>query len=211
PIAGVKDDRFVVRSYSPVRTVGGGRILNPIPQKHKRFKPKIINGLKRIFSDTPKEIILYHVEESGYAGVLISDLLLMTNMNEKSLHQIFQALLSKKELILSDKENQVFIAGKTFEKLKREAAEHLKRYHRIHPLRPGMPKEELKSKFPSLLGSKLFNQMLYQMGKKDLIFQEEESVRLASHTVALAADQASVREKLLDVYQKNVHHLGYES
>lgn len=203
PIAGVKDDRFVVRSYSPVRTVGGGRILNPISQKHKRFKPEIINGLKRILGDTPKEIILYHVEESNYAGVSIADLLLMTNMNEKSLHQIFQTLLSKKELILSDKENQVFIAGKTFEELKKTAAEHLKRYHRIHPLKPGMPKEELKSKFPSLLGSKLFNQMLYQMGKKDLIFQEEESVRLASHTVALAADQASVRKKLLDVYQKS--------
>jgi len=69
PIATVKDDRFVVRSYSPVRTVAGGRILNPIPQKHKRFKPEIINGLKNIFSDAPKEMILYHMEESGYAGV----------------------------------------------------------------------------------------------------------------------------------------------
>ncbi len=203
PIATVKDDRFVVRSYSPVRTVAGGRILNPIPQKHKRFKPEIINGLKNIFSDAPKEMILYHMEESGYAGVSFSDLLLMTNMNEKSLHQIFQTLLSKRELILSDKENQIFIAGKIFEKLKRETSEQLKRYHRIHPLKPGMPKEELKSKFPSLPGSKLFNQMLHQMEKQELILQEEESVRLASHTVALAADQASVRKKLLDVYQKS--------
>ena len=37
PVALVKDDRFVVRSYSPVRTIGGGKVLNPIPVKHKRF------------------------------------------------------------------------------------------------------------------------------------------------------------------------------
>ena len=42
PLALIKDDRFVIRSYSPIRTIGGGHILNPIPQKHKRFKSEII-------------------------------------------------------------------------------------------------------------------------------------------------------------------------
>ncbi|MFQ5485547.1 MAG: selenocysteine-specific translation elongation factor [Desulfobacterales bacterium] len=203
PIAAVKDDRFVVRSYSPVRTVAGGRILNPIARKHKRFKPEIISGLKIIYNDASRKIVLYHLEESGYAGVSFSDLLLMTNMNEKSLHQNVQTLLSKGEVILSDKESRIFIAGKTFEKLKKETSEQLKIYHRLHPLKPGMPKEELKSKFPSLLASKLFNQMLYHMEKRKLIFQQGESVRLASHKVALAADQANIRKKLLKVYQQS--------
>jgi hypothetical protein len=41
----IRDDRFVIRSYSPVRTIGGGKVLNPIPVKHKRFRQEIVDGL----------------------------------------------------------------------------------------------------------------------------------------------------------------------
>jgi len=56
PVAVIKDDRFVVRSYSPVRTIGGGNIINPIPQKHKRFKSDVIEGLTGLMGHEPEEI-----------------------------------------------------------------------------------------------------------------------------------------------------------
>ena len=46
PVALVKGDHYVVRSYSPIRTIGGGQVLNPIPPKHKRLRPEIVEGLK---------------------------------------------------------------------------------------------------------------------------------------------------------------------
>ncbi len=48
PVALVKDDRFVIRSYSPIYTIGGGVVLNPIPLKHKRLKPDTVEGTKKI-------------------------------------------------------------------------------------------------------------------------------------------------------------------
>ena len=57
PVALVKDDRFVIRSYSPVYTIGGGKVLNPIPPKHKRFKPEVVDGLKALEHLAPEAIV----------------------------------------------------------------------------------------------------------------------------------------------------------
>jgi selenocysteine-specific elongation factor len=83
PVALVKEDRFVIRSYSPIRTIGGGEIINPIPQKHKRMKSTIIEGLQNLNNQSTEEIISFHVNESGYQGISFSDLKLVTNVPDK--------------------------------------------------------------------------------------------------------------------------------
>ncbi len=200
PEAVIKDDRFVIRSYSPVRTIGGGYILNPIPQKHKRYKPEVVKGLKGLMDNEPEAIISYYLDESGYHGVSFSDLLIMTNIHEKQLHDIMQGLLSKRIVILTDRENQIYIHHNSFDKLKKEMSVCLDNYHQVNPLKAGMPKEELRSKFPSLRNSKLTNLMLNHMIKDEKIVAEENTVRLASHTISLGMDQADIREKILDAY-----------
>jgi selenocysteine-specific elongation factor len=201
PVAIVKDDRFVVRSYSPVRTIGGGHVLNPAPQKHKRLKPEIIQGLQDLTNNDTDAIISYHIEQAGYRGVSFSHLKIMTNLPDKQLETQLQQMLSQKTIIQTDKESRIFIHQNTFDTLKQKFAEHLTDYHRTNPLKAGMPKEELKSKFPLLNDAKLFNQVLNQMIKSQQIVQEEKTVRLESHRVFLGRDQADIRKKIMKIYQ----------
>ncbi|MBW2430940.1 MAG: selenocysteine-specific translation elongation factor [Deltaproteobacteria bacterium] len=202
PVAIVKDDRFVVRSYSPVRTIGGGHVLNPAPQKHKRLKPDVVRGLQHLADNDPESIISYHIEQAGYRGVSFSHLKIMTNLPDKQLDTQLQHLLSQKAILQSDKENRIFIHQITFDALKQKFTEHLAEYHATNPLKAGMPKEELKSKFPLLTDSKLFNQVLNQMIQSRQIVQEENTVRLQSHRVSLGQDQAAIRNKIIKIYQK---------
>ena len=203
PVVVVKDDRFVIRSYSPVRTIGGGHVVNPIPIKHKRFKPDVTEGLKGLSDSTPEDVIAHHAVESLYKGVTFSDLKIMTNMPDKQLDQILQDLLSKRTIILVDKENRIFIHHSTFEKLKQEFTHYMGNYHRAKPLKAGMPKEELKTKLLSAPSSKLFNMTLIQMIKDRQIIAEENIVRLASHRVSLAVDQSDIRQKILKAYKES--------
>ncbi|MBW2590936.1 MAG: selenocysteine-specific translation elongation factor, partial [Deltaproteobacteria bacterium] len=175
PVALVKDDRFVLRSYSPVRTIGGGYVLNPIPQKHKRFKSKIVEGLKGLENSNPEEIISYHVDESGYLGLSFSNLKLMTNIPEKKLDNIIQGLLSKKGIIQVDRENKIYIHKNTFDRLMKNIKDILEGYHKTNPLKTGMPREELKTKFPPDMNSKLFSLIINQMIKSEDIAAEEET------------------------------------
>ncbi len=203
PVTLVKDDRFVIRSYSPVRTIGGGYVLNPIPMKHKRFRSDIIDGLKNLAGSDSDEIISFQVDQSGYEGVSFSDLKLMTNLSEKQLQNSISTLLSGRTLIQTDKENRVYVHQNSFDKLRKEAVDSLGRYHSKNPLRAGMSKEELKSKLPLSVSSKLFNLLLFQMIKENEIVQEEDLVRLAGHKVSLQVDQADFSRKIVEVYKKS--------
>jgi selenocysteine-specific elongation factor len=203
PVALVKDDRFVLRSYSPVRTIGGGYVLNPIPQKHKRFKLEIVKGLKGLENSNPEEIISYHVDESGYLGLSFSSLKLMTNIPEKKLDNIIQGLLSKKNIIQVDRENKIYIHENTFDRLMENIKDNLGGYHKANPLKAGMPREELKTKFPPDMNSKLFTLIINQMIKSKDIAAEEETVRLADHKVSLGTDQTDIKKKIIETYKKS--------
>ena len=200
PVALVKDDRFVIRSYSPISTVGGGKVLNPIPLKHKRLKPDAVEALKALDHLVPESVISFHVEAAGYRGVSFAHLKIMTNLSDKALETVLQGLQSKRTIIQVDKENRIYFHNTCFEQLKKDTRRQLVDYHKANSLKPGMSKEELKTKFPPLLTSKLFNLTLNQMIKEKEIAQEENIIRLASHKVSLGGKQADVKDKILRTY-----------
>ncbi|MDP2643361.1 MAG: selenocysteine-specific translation elongation factor [Desulfobacterales bacterium] len=202
PVAIVKDDRFVIRSYSPIRTIGGGQVLNPIPQKHKTFKAEIIAGLQGLAGNTPQEIISHHLQQAGDQGLGLSDLSIMSNLPDKDLQQALQNLQSQKIILLFDRENHSYVHQDNFEKLKGKISALIGDYHDANPLKPGISKEELKSKFPSYLNVKLFFMTLNQLIKDDKITQQEDLVRLTGHRVSLGINLADISKKILNIYQE---------
>ena len=201
-VALVKDDRFVIRSYSPIRTIGGGRVLNPIPGKHKRFRDETMELLNGWASGSTEEIVSLHIKAGGFQGVSFTHLRLMSNTNEKELDRVLQGLLSRKEVIQVDRDNRIFMHDTVFEQVRQDIQRVLDQYHTQNPLKPGIPKEELKSKLPDVLGGKLFTLVLNQMLQSKEIAQEGEVVRAASHTVSLAADQKTISKQIIGLYQK---------
>jgi len=200
PVACVKDDRFVIRSYSPVRTLGGGRILNPIPYKHKRFRDDTNADLSSLANADEETLILLYAKDAGYAEIAYTDLPIVTNLSGKQLDKFLQLLLSKQLLIQTDKENKRYIHQKTYEKFISKVSELLTQYHTDHPLKSGMPKGELNSKFPPVMSDKLFNHLLNAMIKSKAIVVSENSIRLSTHKVELKADQSDIKKKIIDTY-----------
>lgn len=200
PTVAMKDDRFVIRSYSPIYTVGGGLIINPIPRKHKRFKDRMVADLRGLIKSDPEGIITYHTARSGLMGIGFNDLIIVTNMTETILDQHINRLLSRKVIIQVDSEDRMFIHSSAFNKLCEKVVSVLESYHQKNPLKGGMPKEELKSRLPALLESKLFNRAVLELTKKGEIIQEKDTIRLSGHTVALKANQIKIRQKIEQTY-----------
>ncbi len=203
PVSLIRDDRFVIRSYSPVRTIGGGKVLNPIPVKHKRFDPEIIAGLKGQIEAAPEGIIDYQTRMAGPAGITFAELLLMTDLPEKALETTVAGLLNSQTILLVDKENRTYLHLAVFERLKLLSHDVLERYHGNNPLKTGISKEELKSKFPRQASGKLFTLILNRMIKDQQLVLEDDTVRLASHTVSLQVDQKALKQQIIDTYRHN--------
>jgi selenocysteine-specific elongation factor len=202
PVTLVKDDRYVVRSYSPTRTIGGGWILNPIAPKHKRNRPELNSRLESLAQANPEQCVLYHIEEAGFRACSFNELLVMANVPEKQLDRMLQTLMSQKQIIQIDKEKKRYIHQRAFADLQKAIADKLGAYHQKHPLKTGMSKEELKSKLPASVDTKLFTLTLLQMVKSAIIAVDEDLVRQSDHRVALGVDQRALRESILSTYEK---------
>jgi selenocysteine-specific elongation factor len=202
PVTLVKDDRYVLRSYSPTRTIGGGWVLNPIAPKHKRNRPELNSRLESLAQADPEQCVLYHIEEAGFRACSFNELLVMANVPEKQLDRMLQTLMSQKEIIQIDKEKKRYIHQRAFASLQKAVADKLAVYHQKHPLKTGMSKEELKSKLPASVDTKLFTLTMLQMVKSAIIAQDEDLVRKSDHRVALGVDQRALRESILSTYEK---------
>jgi len=200
PTAVLKGDRFVLRSYSPVRTIGGGVVLHPLPRKKKRFVKEIMDEMRLLHEGSIEQAIEQFVKMEGYRGVERATLQFLTNLSKKGLEAGLGPLQSKKIIVEVDKERGLFIHRDFVEKVRGEILDRISQYHKQFPLKVGLPKEELRSQIASTRGPKLFNFLLNELTRQGTIVQEKELVRLKGHRVTLAEDQKRTREELEKIY-----------
>ena len=77
-IAVRRGDRFVVRFYSPMETIGGGVILEPNPKWKKRFQPDVIEELKKKESGSSADVIELHIRQHDKTMVTVAELAKIT-------------------------------------------------------------------------------------------------------------------------------------
>jgi selenocysteine-specific elongation factor len=203
PIAILRNDRFVSRSYSPVRTIGGGEILNSLPVKKKRFSEAALSEMKMLHSGKPNEIIELFISLGRFRGTDQAELPFLTNIGKKKLDELIKALRAQQRIILFDKEKNTLIHLDFLNKAKDEILRTITQYHRDFPLKAGLLKEELRSKSTGAKNPKLFNYILNHLSQENIIVQEKEAVRLKDHQVTLAQDQEKTRQKLAERYLKS--------
>jgi selenocysteine-specific elongation factor len=203
PVTLVRDDACVLRSYSPVRTIGGGKVINPIPFKHKRNRPDVIEQLAKLAEADPEELVQLQIAACGFKGCSHKHLRQAVNLADKPLDATLQALMSRQQVLLVDKEKRVYIHPSPLQTLQDRIRDQLGAYHKAHPLKEGMPKEELKSKLPAGLDNKLFTMILNLLGKSRDIVQQEDLIRLADHRVSMGVDQETLSRRIQEIYLKN--------
>jgi selenocysteine-specific elongation factor len=203
PTAVLPGDLAVLRSYSPVHTIGGAQILNIIPGKHKRFTPEPGEQLRIFERGSDAEKAALQVRLAGPQGLSRQNLGRVHPLPPKKLDDLLKDLLTQRTLIQWDKENRVLIHQDELDQLNRAIGEELRGYHRLNPLKPGLLKEELKSRLPQIKEAKLFNFLLNQLSDQNVLLQEKELVRLREHKVELKEDQQAARDAIERIYRES--------
>lgn len=202
PVACVRDDRFVIRSYSPVRTLGGGKVLNPAPAKHKRFRKETIEQIERLRQSDPETLTADHIALAGFRELSFTELKVLTNQTNKALENALSRLLSSRIIIQTERSERRYVHYLALEDFRASVKDRLSAYHSANPLKGGMPKGELRSKFPEIKTARLFNHLVNLLIKEEEIVQSEDSIRLAGHRVTLQTDQTDLKEKILSIYHE---------
>ena len=198
----VTGDRFVLRSYSPITTIGGGLIIDPLPPKHKRLNKKVIEELATLLNGTLPKKIEVILERAGFAGTNLRHLVFRLGTNAKNIKEELQSILSQKSALITDKEETNIISASFYEKLAQSAAEIISQYQKKNPLREGISKEELKASLGRDISPKLFFMLLQNLTANKTIEVDKETVRLFGHKVTLADDLNSIRQEILKIYNE---------
>jgi len=163
----VKGDRFVIRSYSPMRTIGGGAVIDPAPKrKHKRFREEVLEALSTREKGNPAEIVKLYLDANSNVH-LPAEVAASTGLQEKEVMEAAAALAEGKEVkLISGDGKQYLVSTAVYTRWLEDIKTLAISYHREFPLRDGYPKEEIRSrKFPQL-SAKVFQLVLLEMEKE---------------------------------------------
>ncbi len=217
PVVVVKGDRFILRRPSPGATLGGGLVVDPHPRrKHKRCDPEILARLETLLRGTPSEVLLQAVESLG-SGPL-SAAIARAGLDSESADQAIADLAAAGDLItldhphagtLSEAEvptlpHSLVASRATVHRLTRATTELLAAFHAANPLRPGLPREELKSKLK--LAPKVFNAFAVYAVAQGTVVESGAFVRLPTHEVNLTPAQQSSVDTLLATFRRDPHN-----
>lgn len=202
PTAVLAHDRYVLRSYSPVRTIGGGEVLNARPQRKKRYSEGALSELKVLSSGDLSRIAEQFVALGRFQGLELDDLPFLTNANRRKLDEVVKTLLARKKIIRYDKERGGLIHSDFLGKARDEVLAALEKFHQAFPLKAGILKEEMRSRTVGSASQRLFNFVINQLISEDLLVQEKENLRLAGHRVTLGQDQEKLRQEIEEAYCK---------
>jgi len=199
PGVNIAGDRFVVRSYSPVRTIGGGGVLDPLPGKHKRHSGRILQVMGTLENGSDLERALVILDRSGSAGVSNTRLSIRAGLHPERTGEIISLLLAEKKAVRIEGDGERFVSAAVYRDLQESLVSEVKSYQSRFPLKPGLAKEELKSA-RSLLDPRLFTAALRDLEKGRRILIEKDVVRTPDHRVELGAELQELREKVLRIY-----------
>ena len=201
-VAVMPGDRYVLRSYSPVLTVGGGEILHPLPKRRRRHVAQNVSNLQILENKDPGETILLHLTEAGMKGLPQKRLALLSGLYENSLGNTIQKIIKEGKIVCFNQENRSYVTSAVMESTTQKVLSIIADYHKRSPLLLGIPKEELRSKLSTGMDPKLFSFLMDTLVQSKKLVVEKELLRLPGHKIALQVDAQGLRDKIEKVYIK---------
>ena len=217
PVTLVKGDRYIIRQPSPSVTIGGGIVVNPFPgRRHRRFRPEVIEQLETLAHGTPEEILLQNLERQQPAEA--RDLLGRGSLSRQQAVTALETLVAEGQVLVlgSDQpddeppstipDNAFLISRSGWGALRERLEALLGGYHRQHPLRAGMPREEVKSRLGQYLPAvtpRLFNEIVARAAASGWLVEEGGTIRLETHQATFTPQQQQAVDYLLYTFRQD--------
>ena len=199
-IVAKKGDRFIIRSYSPMDTIGGGIIIDTAPKKHKIYDESVIETLKIKEKGERKDIIEQDLKLNLSNYITLKDLISYTGDKEEYVKEGLDVLIKENKVIPV---NKYYLHISHYNKLKDKTMDILNKYHKQYRLRKGILKEELRSRVNSKLKVKDMDIILNKMAEDKQIKVRDNLVSNYEFEVVFNQKQLSIKKEIENITRKN--------
>lgn len=192
-IVAKKGDKFVVRRYSPMETIGGGIVIDTNPRKHKRFDTNIIEALKIKEKGELSDILEAYLKNNSRNYPNIKEIMSYSGESEDNINKSLEKLIGQDKVICI---NNMYMHINQYNTLKEKAESELQAYHKKFRLRDGMLKEEVRSKVESKFKTRDFDVLLDLFINDDLIKVNGNFVSLKKFNVIFNEKQTKIKNEI---------------
>ena len=199
-IVAKKGDRFIIRSYSPMDTIGGGVIIDTAPKKHKIYDESVIEALKIKEKGELKDILEEYLKLNLSNYITLKELVSYIGEKEEYVKEGLNALIDENKVFCV---NKYYLHISHYQKLKERVIDILTKYHKQYRLRNGILKEELRSKVDNSLKDKDMDVILNKMVEEKDIKVQDNLVSNYDFEVKFNQKQLSIKKEIEEKSRKN--------
>jgi selenocysteine-specific elongation factor len=202
PAALLPKDRFVLRSYSPAITIGGGEILDPNPVRHRSRQAKTLEGLRHMLEGDPAQRLEEVIRASATRSLSLSALVPASGMDPETLTGHLQTLIREGKLIVFPEKEVTYLHAEIHMRIQEQILHQLFLFHEQEPLKEGMMQEDLRGKLSPAPEISLFQKALAHLREEGKIATEKGKIRLTAHRPRLGAEEERIKSALEGIYRE---------
>ncbi|MDE7038991.1 MAG: selenocysteine-specific translation elongation factor, partial [Lachnospiraceae bacterium] len=170
-----RGDKFVVRFYSPMETIGGGVVLEPNPGVKRRFQQDVIEELKRKESGSTADVIEMHVRGHGDTLITLAELAKLTALSPDEVAEDVKTLESQGLVFVFSMRKDTFVWHSDSRRAAEQTLEHtLRAYEEKYPYRYGMKKAEVQAAYFKKIKPNVFDKILEMLIEAGCMRRDDE-------------------------------------
>lgn len=202
-IAVKRGDRFVVRFYSPMETIGGGIVLEPNPVRKKRFDAQAIEELKKKESGSLGDVMELQIKEHGDTMITLAELAKVMAHSVDELKEYLEELEESGTIYVFPMKKDTYLWHRDSEfAVRQKIEETLQKYHSEHPYRYGMKKAEIHNTFLKKIKPNIFDAYIERMTEENVYGRREEYLSLPGYEVPKDAMYLQTEKLIEDTFEK---------
>ena len=191
----LRGDRFIVRQFSPVITIGGGIVLDPLarrPMLRDTGRVAFLEALER--QDNAE--ILAAMTERAVLGLGFEETVARTGWMAEEVRDALKRLSGTGWVKTVSSEPLVLVSGKSFEDVRKKIVEKVERFQKENSLLPGIPREDLRASLGKRVRSETFRAALEELAAQKKLDAQGELVKKAGSEIALQPKEATAKEQI---------------
>lgn len=200
PIAVRRGDRFIIRFYSPIITIGGGQILDAVPEKHKRNRENVLEGFRMLESGNVSDIFVLKTGGHKFYSkeLLLQELGMLPETGDREIEGCIE------EGKLVELEDGTILAASKFQMMTDRLIQLLQEYHESNPLAEGMPKQELQSRLRDtwhIQEDKIILGAVHRLMNLGTLTDCGKTVSMQGFEAVLTPEQEKLKERIAGIYK----------
>jgi selenocysteine-specific elongation factor len=188
-------ERFIVRQFSPVTTIGGGIVLDPLARRPLSRDTGRVKFLETLRDGTRDDVLAAMVERAPM-GLRYGEITAHTGWRETEIREAINVLSAAKVMKSIGGERPLLIGSGTLERLRSGISEKIERFQRENPLMPGITREELRSSIGRRVKPEVFRAALAELIGYNKVEVQGEIVKRAGSGISLQPDEQVAKDKI---------------